>query len=472
MLSAEEYNRHDAVGLAALVATGEVTAAEVLQESMARIEAAERPLNGVVTTCFDDAHRNVGALLPTGPLTGVPYLVKDLNTWVRGMPATNGSRALANFVPDRDAVLVERLRTAGLILLGKTNTPEFGLNVCTAPALFGVTPNPFDPTRSAGGSSGGSAVAVATGVVPAAHATDSGGSIRIPASNCGLFGLKPSRSRVPLGNDQPEGLGGLSAGHAVTHSVRDSAVLLDATTGPLPGRVNEFRESAGPFVDALVRDMPDLRVALWTDGLAGEAVSEECARVAAEAAILCESVGCLVEEVRPPVEGGALRDALDVVFTTNIRQVVQAVLADQPAAVTEGLLEPITVACFEAGARHDGVAYEAALRHAQRVAHAMEEFFERFDLLLTPTLAEPPMPLGQLDMQTDDWDSYFQHLLDVIPFTPLFNVTGGPAASVPLGWSGDGLPIGVQFGAAVGSEATVLRLARELEQAKPWHDRI
>ena len=472
MLSAEEYNRHDAVGLAALVATGEVTAAEVLQESMARIEAAERPLNGVVTTCFDDAHRNVDALLPTGPLTGVPYLVKDLNTWVRGMPATNGSRALANFVPDRDAVLVERLRTAGLILLGKTNTPEFGLNVCTAPALFGVTPNPFDPTRSAGGSSGGSAVAVATGVVPAAHATDSGGSIRIPASNCGLFGLKPSRSRVPLGNDQPEGLGGLSAGHAVTHSVRDSAVLLDATTGPLPGRVNEFRESAGPFVDALVRDMPDLRVALWTDGLAGEAVSEECARVAAEAAILCESVGCLVEEVRPPVEGGALRDALDVVFTTNIRQVVQAVLADQPAAATEGLLEPITVACFEAGARHDGVAYEAALRHAQRVAHAMEEFFERFDLLLTPTLAEPPMPLGQLDMQTDDWDSYFQHLLDAIPFTPLFNVTGGPAASVPLGWSGDGLPIGVQFGAAVGSETTVLRLARELEQAKPWHDRI
>lgn len=472
MLSAEEYNRHDAVGLAALVATGEVTAAEVLQESMARIEAAERPLHGVVTTCFDDAHRNVGALLPTGPLTGVPYLVKDLNTWVRGMPATNGSRALANFVPDRDAVLIERLRTAGLILLGKTNTPEFGLNVCTAPALFGVTPNPFDPTRSAGGSSGGSAVAVATGVVPAAHATDSGGSIRIPASNCGLFGLKPSRSRVPLGNDQPEGLGGLSAGHAVTHSVRDSAVLLDATAGPLPGRVNEFRESAGPFIDALVRDMPDLRVALWTDGLAGEAVSEECARVAAEAAILCESVGCLVEEVRPPVEGGALRHALDVVFTTNIRQVVQAVLADQPAAVTEGLLEPITVACFEAGARHDGVAYEAALRHAQRVAHAMEEFFERFDLLLTPTLAEPPMPLGQLDMQTDDWDSYFQHLLDAIPFTPLFNVTGGPAASVPLGWSGDGLPIGVQFGAAVGSETTVLRLARELEQAKPWHDRI
>jgi len=472
VLSAEEYNRHDAVGLAALVATGEVTAAEVLQESMARIEATERPLNGVVATCFDDAHRNVGALLPTGPLTGVPYLVKDLNTWVRGMPATNGSRALANFVPDRDAVLIERLRTAGLILLGKTNTPEFGLNVCTAPALFGVTPNPFDPTRSAGGSSGGSAVAVATGVVPAAHATDSGGSIRIPASNCGLFGLKPSRSRVPLGNDQPEGLGGLSAGHAVTHSVRDSAVLLDATAGPLPGRVNEFRESAMSFVDALGRDMPDLRVALWTDGLAGEAVSEECARVAAEAAILCESVGCLVEEVRPPVEGGALRHALDVVFTTNIRQVVQAVLADQPAAVTEGLLEPITVACFEAGARHDGVAYEAALRHAQRVAHAMEEFFERFDLLLTPTLAEPPMPLGQLDMQTDDWDSYFQHLLDAIPFTPLFNVTGGPAASVPLGWSGDGLPIGVQFGAAVGSEATVLRLARELEQAKPWHDRI
>jgi len=256
VLSADEYDRRDAVGLAALVAVGEVTAAEVVEMGMARIEATERPLNGVVTTCFDDAHRDVGAGPAVGPLAGVPYLVKDLNTWVRGMPATNGSRALADFVPDHDAVLVERLRTAGLVLLGKTNTPEFGLNVCTAPALFGVTPNPFDPTRSAGGSSGGSAVAVATGVVPAAHATDSGGSIRIPASNCGLFGLKPSRSRVPLGNDQPEGLGGLSAGHAVTHSVRDSAVLLDATAGPLPGRADEFGGSAGSFADALVRDMP------------------------------------------------------------------------------------------------------------------------------------------------------------------------------------------------------------------------
>ena len=472
MLTAEEYDCRDAVGLATLVAAGEVTAAEVVEMGMARIAATEQPLSGVIATCFDDAHRDVSARLPIGPLTGVPYLVKDLNTWVQGMPATNGSRALADFVPKHDAVLVERLRSAGLVLLGKTNTPEFGLNVCTAPALFGVTPNPFDPTRSAGGSSGGSAVAVATGVVPAAHATDSGGSIRIPASNCGLFGLKPSRSRVPLGNDQLEGLGGLSAGHAVTHSVRDSAVLLDATAGPLPGRADEFVGSAGSFAHALASDMPELRVALWTDGLAGEAVSAECVLAATGAALLCESVGCLVEEVRPPVEGGALRDALDVIFTANIRQVVQAVLADQPAAVTEGLLEPITVACFEAGLRHDGAAYEAALRHARRVAHAMEEFFEQFDLLLTPTLAEPPMALGQLNMQSDDWDSYFQRLLDAVPFTPLFNVTGGTAASVPLGWSDGGLPIGIQFGAAIGAEATVLRLARELEQAKPWHDRI
>ena len=472
MLRPDEYDRHDAVGLAALVAAGEVTAAEVAETAMARIAATEQPLGGVIATCFEDARHEVEVGQLVGPLAGVPYLVKDLNTWVQGMPSTNGSRALANFAPNRDAVLIERLRAAGLVLLGKTNTPEFGLNVCTAPALFGVTPNPFDPTRSAGGSSGGSAVAVATGVVPAAHATDSGGSIRIPASNCGLFGLKPSRSRVPLGNDQPEGLGGLSVGHAVTHTIRDSAVLLDATAGPLPGRVDEFRGSTGSFADALVTDMPKLRVALWTEGLAGEDVSEECVRAASSAAILCESVGCLVEEVRPPVDGRALRDALDVVFTTNIRQLVEAVLADQPAAVAEGLLEPITVAGFEAGARHDSAAYEAALRHARIVAHAMEEFFERFDLLLTPTLAEPPMALGVLDMQTDDWDSYFQHLLDAIPFTPLFNVTGGPAASVPLGWSGGGLPIGVHFGAAVGAEATVLRLARELEQAKPWHDRI
>jgi len=471
MLTPDEYDRHDAVGLAELVANGEVTAAELAETAIARIQATEMPLNGVVATCFGDARSDIGAGRLVGPLAGVPFLVKDLNTWVRGMAATNGSRALAGFVPEHDSVLVGRLRAAGLVLLGKTNTPEFGLNVCTAPAMFGVTPNPFDPTRSAGGSSGGSAVAVAIGIVPAAHATDSGGSIRIPASNCGLFGLKPSRSRVPLGNDQPEGLGGLSAGHAVTHSVRDSAVLLDATAGPLPGRADEFNGSPGSFAEALAHAMPELRVALWTDGLADEAVSAQCVRAAVDAAHLSETVGCRVEEVRPPVKGAALRQALDVVFTTNIRRVVHAVLADRPSALADGLLEPITVACFEAGAHHDDADYEAALGHIRRVALDMEAFFEQFDLLLTPTLAEPPMALGVLDMQADDWDSYFRRLLDAIPFTPLFNVTGGPAASVPLGWSDGGLPIGVQFGAAMGAEATVLRLARELELAKPWHDR-
>ena len=471
MLGADEYDRHDAVGLAALVAGGEVTAAELAETAIARIQATEMPLNGVVATCFGDARSDIGAGRLVGPLAGVPFLVKDLNTWVRGMAATNGSRALADFVPEQDSVLVGRLRAAGLVLLGKTNTPEFGLNVCTAPAMFGVTPNPFDPTRSAGGSSGGSAVAVANGIVPAAHATDSGGSIRIPASNCGLFGLKPSRSRVPLGNDQPEGLGGLSAGHAVTHSVRDSAVLLDATAGPLPGRADEFNGPTGSFAEALAHTMPELHVALWTEGLADEAVSDQCVRAAVDAAHLSETVGCRVEEVRPPVDGASLRQALDVVFTTNIRRVVHAVLADRPNAMADGLLEPITVACFEAGARYDGDAYEAALGHIRRVTLDMEAFFGQFDLLLTPTLAEPPLALGVLDMQADDWDAYFGRLLDAIPFTPLFNVTGGPAASVPLGWSDGGLPIGVQFGAAMGGEATVLRLARELEMAKPWHDR-
>ena len=467
-----DYQRYDATGLAGLIARGEVTAAEVVERAIARIEALNPALNAVITPLFETARAEVRNGLSRGPLHGVPWLVKDLNTWVAGAPATHGSRAYRDFVPPRDGELTKRMRAAGLVILGKTNTPEFGLNVCTSPALFGPTPNPFDARRSAGGSSGGSACAVATGMLPAAHATDSGGSIRIPASNCGLFGLKPSRARVPLGHDQSEGMAGFSTGHAVTHSVRDSSLLLDLTSGAMPGDAYACPPSNTSFLEAIEGPMPSLGIALWCEGFAEEAVAAACRNAAHEAARLCETLKCKVEEARPPVDGHALRTAFDVLFSANVRNLVAGIEARHPGVALDTLVEPITLACAESAARHSAADYASAVLVTQRAARALGRFFERYDVLLTPTLANPPLPLGAIDMQGDDWALYRERLLDEIPFTPLFNATGAPAASVPLGRDGDGMPIGVHIGAALGKEGTLLRLAREMERAAPWHDRV
>ncbi|HIF69416.1 MAG TPA: amidase [Deltaproteobacteria bacterium] len=466
-----EYDQYDATGLAALIATGGLSASEVIEIAIARIEALNPALNAVVANLFDEARVAVRNGLPNGPLRGVPYLVKDLNTLVAGVPATSGSRAFQKFVPKDDSTLISRLRAAGLVILGKTNTPEFGLNICTAPRLFGPTRNPFDPERSAGGSSGGSACAVAASMVPAAHATDSGGSIRIPASNCGLFGLKPSRARIPLGHEKSEGLAGLSVAHAITHSVRDSAALLDATAGPMVGDFYSAPPASRSFLSALEGPLPKFRVALWTSGYAGENIASACQTAARDAARLCESLGCRVEEARPSIDGHALREAFDVLFCANIHNVVEQIRSANPEADFEEMFEPVTLACSLAAQRFRAVDYVRGMDCIQQAARTLGEFFENHDVLLTPTLANPPLPLGAMSMMTDDWEAYLNKMLNEIPFTPLFNATGAPAASVPLGRCPDGLPIGIQIGAGFGEERCLLRLARALEEAAPWHQR-
>ena len=471
MIPFDDYNRYDAIGLARLIVQGEVSASEIVETAIASIESLNPDLNAVITPLFEPAREQLRSGLSDGPLRGVPYLVKDLNTWVAGAPATNGSRAFENFVPPCDSVLITRMRAAGLVILGKTNTPEFGLNICTSPALFGATVNPFNAQRSAGGSSGGSACAVAAGMLPAAHATDTGGSIRIPASNCGLFGLKPSRARVPLGNDQAEGLAGFSTAHAVTHSVRDSALLLDVTNGPLAGDVYSAPAARISFVAALEGAMPTLRVAVWAEGFAGEAVSPACQLATRQAAGLCEAMGCQIEEVRPPIDGHALRAAFDVLFTANIHNLTGTIRTMHPDVDVELLVEPATLACSVTAERYTAADYAAAILCTQQAARVLGQFFERYDVLLTPTLANPPLPLGTTDMQSNDWPDYLERMLNEIPFTPLFNATGAPAASVPIGRDVDGMPIGVQFGAALGHEGILLRLAHELELAAPWHAR-
>ncbi len=471
MSLSDRYDDYDATGLAGLIAAGEVSAREVIETAISAIEARNPVLNAVVTPLFDEALKALDAGLPAGPLHGVPYVVKDLNTWIGGVPATNGSRAFEDFRPHGDAELIKRMRAAGLVILGKTNTPELGLNICTSPALFGATPNPFDASRSAGGSSGGSAAAVASGMLPAAHATDSGGSIRIPASNCGLFGLKPTRARVPLGNDLPEGLAGLSTAHAVTHSVRDSALLLDVTAGPMPGDAYAAPAHEGRYADVLEAPFSPPRIAFWTQGFAGEPVSESCQQAARDAAQLCADLGCAVEEAEPDIDGHALRQAFDVLFTGNVRNLVSTVPSAYPDQGMEALFEPTTLACAEVGRGYGAADFAAAMLTVQQASRVLGRFFATYDILLTPTLANPPLPLGALTMQSHDWRQYITRLLDEIPFTPLYNATGAPAASVPLGRDADGLPIGVQLGAALGGEALLLRLAAELERAAPWHRR-
>ena len=472
MITVDEYENFDAVGLATLIADKEVSALEVVESAIARIESRNSALNAVIATLFDDARVAVGRGLPRGPLSGVPYLVKDLNTWIGGVPATNGSRAFREHVPETDSILLSRLRAAGLVILGKTNTPELGLNICTAPSLFGATKNPFDPQRSAGGSSGGSACAVAAGMVPAAHATDSGGSIRIPASNCGLFGLKPTRARVPLGHDKPEGLAGFSAVHAVTHSVRDSAILLDVTAGPMVGDIYSAPAMNMSFLDSIEKPFQSVRIALWTEGLAGEKIDPVCKDAAKQAAMLCESLGHDVEETRPDIDGDSLRGAFDVLFSANIHNVVERYRVENPSIDIETVFEPVTVACSRAAGRFSAADYAAGIECTQQAARDLSRFFEKHDVLLTPTLAKPPLPLGEISMMMDDWTSYLDKMLNEIPFTPLFNATGAPAASLPLAKCPNGLPVGVQMGAGLGKENLLLRLSRALELAAPWHQRI
>ncbi len=470
MSAFDAYEQHDLLGLADLVRTGETTPEELLEAALERIEARNPALNAFVHVMEDAARAAVAAGLPDGPLRGVPYALKDLYMLYAGAPTTNGSRLYADHVADHDSTLVARLRAAGLVIVGKTNTPELGLNASTEPVLHGPTRNPWAPDRTPGGSSGGAAAAVAAGMLPAAHATDGGGSIRIPASDCGLFGLKPSRGRNPQGPDVGEGWSGLATGHAVTRTVRDSAALLDATHGPAPGDPYAAPPPARRFLEEVGADPGRLRIGLWTEGLAGERIDPECVRAAEDAARLCESLGHHVEPALPPIDGAALRGATTAIIAGNVAHGLDLRAESRGRPVADGEVENATRRFAEMGRSLTARDYARALFDIHAIGRRLGGYFERFDVVLSPTLADPPLLLGTLDMMEDDFDAFSNRLLDHIPFTPLFNISGCPAASLPLHWTADNLPVGVQIGARFGDEATLLRLAASIEQARPWRD--
>jgi amidase len=471
MTSFPEYDRYDALGLAELIASKQVSASEVLEAAIARIEALNPAINAVVHKMYDEARRSIRAGLPQGPFTGVPFLLKDLGAWYKGAPVGGGSHLYDGFIADRDFTIVERYKAAGLVILGRTNTPELGLVPTTEPRAYGPTRNPWNREHSAGGSSGGAAAAVAARMLPAAHATDGGGSIRIPAANCGLVGLKPTRARTPAGPLVGEGWGGMSIGHAVTLSLRDSAALLDATAGPAPGDPYCAPAPARPFLQEVGADPGRLRIAVTTTSPWGNPLHPECIAAATGAAKLCAELGHQVEEATPSFDATALLWARNVVVSGATANSVDNRLEALSRPLRDGEIESLTALWAERGRRFTARDFVRATAILHGIGRRFAAFFADYDVLLSPVLSEPPPRLGIIDTMTKDFDGLIDKLLKLACFTRQFNVSGGPAMSLPLHWTPDGLPIGVQLAADFGNEAVLFRLGTQLETAKPWRDK-
>jgi amidase len=454
------------VETASRIRAGDVSAREVVEESIARIQERDPDLHAMVSTRFEQGLDDVERGLPEGPLRGVPIVVKDLAADVEGLPSTRGSRLFAEGVAARDSAVVARYRAAGMVVLGTTNSPELGKNASTEPLLHGPTHNPWSLDHSPGGSSGGSAAAVSSGMVPVAHGNDGGGSIRIPAAMCGLFGLKPSRGRVPSW-PYPSALSSpVSVHHALTTTVRDSALLLDVVAGHLPGDAYGAPTPAGPFAAQLDRPAPRLRIGWSTAPLGGIAVDPECAAAVERAAALCAELGHDVAEVTLDLDPARSMAASGTVMAAELVVTVDRRLRELGRELREDDLEPFTQVLLQHGRTITGAQVAEALQTAQQVGWAVGRLFTDHDVLLLPTLAQPAPRLGLLD--TTRPEAIYQHASTWSMFTSLFNVTGQPAMSVPFGIDGGGLPLGVQFTADLGEEGRLLQLAAELEQAAPW----
>ena len=466
-----DYERYDGIGLAGLVKAREVSAGELLEAALTRVEQNNLTINAVVNRMYDQAKAAIAAGLPSGPFTGVPYLLKDIDSLYAGTVTTLGSSAFRNFIPDHDSEMVVRLKRAGLVIFGKTHTPEFGLSSSSESRLFGATHNPWNLEYSAGGSSGGSAAAIASGMVPMAYGNDGGGSIRIPASCCGLFGLKPTRVRNPAGPDLGELWSGLAIAHAITRSVRDSAALLDATSGAEIGDPYWAPPQKRPYHDEVGADPGRLRIAFTTKAWNFHDVDSECVDAVAEAAKLCESLGHHLEEASPEFDEVARGKAVGIIADSQTRVLLKRAEEVLGRAATSEDVETVTWGTAEYARRFSASDYAEAINAVHGTGRVVGRFFTSYDILLTPTMSTPPHKLGVVSMMTTDIDAYFQALGGDTAFTTPFNVSGNPAMSVPLHWSPDGLPVGVQFVAPFGDEAMLFRLAAQLETAQPWANR-
>jgi amidase len=488
-----EYDKYDGLGLAELVRKKQVKPVELVEEAISRIEKLNPQINAVVYKLYEQARRSAIGAMPDGLFQGVPFLLKDLRASLQGVPLTNGSRFFKNYIPDHDSEIIRRFKKTGVIIIGKTNTPEFGLAFVTEPELFGPANNPWDLSRTTGGSSGGSAAAVAARMVPLAFASDGGGSIRVPSSCCGVFGLKPTRGRNPTGPDFGDIWRGFACEHVITRSVRDSAAMLDATAGPDTGAPYWAVPPGRPFLSEVGTSPGRLRIAFTAEPFFGSRVDEDCIRGLEATVRLLKELGHEVVEAAPPVDGKTLPRAFLNVVYSETRAFIEAgeVLMNRKASCKD--FEIVTWVCGLLGKHLRAPDLSGSLNMVQLAARKIGEFFESFDVLLTPVLAAPPLPAGASQVKGIQLmvmkifgrlnagsfinmfggvDIAAGQAFEFAAYTPLFNATGQPAMSVPLYWNDAGLPIGMQFVGRYGDEATLFRLAGQLERARPWTDRL
>lgn len=465
----QNFGDFDALGLAELVRRRQVSPAELLATAIARLDAVEPRLNAVAMRHDDLARTEIARGLPDGPFAGVPFLLKDI-TMLADTTVTYGSSAFADNVADHSSTLVERYKAAGLVIFGKTSTPELGLNITTEPRLGGAARNPWNLAHSTGGSSGGSAAAVAARVIPLAHATDGGGSIRIPASCCGLFGMKPTRGRMPMGPDVLEGWAGMSTSHCVSLSVRDSAALLDATHGPEPGSPVRIAPPERPYLEEVGRGVGRLRIGFCTRHPGGLSTDPEVAQAVSELAAWLDRQGHDVSDVMPDFVGKA-GDSQMKIIAANVEAALRAREAKLGRALGPDDLEIVTMAVRAMAASVSAPDYISAVTTMHTFGRQAEVFFDDFDVLMVPTLSLPPLELGRLNMMSADVAGYMKLSGHYAPWTAMFNMSGQPAMSMPLAWNKAGLPLGVMFAARAGAEGMLYRLAAMLEREKPWSGR-
>lgn len=491
----KEYSSYDATGLAELIARGEISAGEALEAALARMAEVNPRLAAICIPMEAIARQRAQASL-RGPFAGVPFLLKDIAQDYAGVPSTSGSRALRDWVPQQHSEIVQRFLDAGLVVFGKTAAPEFALKAETAPQLWDQpTRNPWDLARTPGGSSGGAAAAVAAGIVHAAGASDGGGSIRIPAAYCGLFGLRPSRGRVPDGPDHGEFWDGASSQHVLTRSVRDSARMLDAIAGADAGAPFAISPPERAYADEIQRPPGKLRIGFSTESPLGTPVHPECVQAVMHAARLLADLGHVVEPAQPQIDGHALaRSFIGMYFGQTAASIARA---RRLTGAGEQAFELETRILALLGRTLSAADYVDERLRWNDYARAMGQFHQTYDLYLTPTTAQPPNRIGELAtpplqqvaaklvlalhagrllLKSGMVDTLVTTSLQRVPFTQLSNLTGTPSMSVPLHWApaeagGVELPYGVQFVARFGDEATLLRLAAQLEQAQPWQQR-
>jgi amidase len=482
----DELIEYDAVSLGELIRKGEIKPIESIDITIQRIEQVNPKLNCVVHKMYDQAHtigkhwtdRKKEEQTDGSIFGGVPFLLKDLLAESKENPLHEGSAAVKGYVSKLDSELVKRQKASGLIIVGKTNTPEFGLLPTTEPELYGPTFNPWDPSLIPGGSSGGAAAAVASGIVPMAHGNDAGGSIRIPASCCGLFGLKPTRARNPLGPIFGDIGSGIVCEHAITRTVRDSAALLDATAGPDIGDPYYAPPKERPFLEEVGQEVGRLKIGLLTSIPKGWGIETlmhpDCESAVRDAALLCESLGHRVAEIKPDDLGFTdLYKTFGIIFTCLVGRFIAYWETELDKKFAEDQLEAITWVTYQAGLKRTGADYLGALENCQRFSRKLARWYEKggYDMILSPTICIPPIEIAAFQPAPDDPMRWARMSNTFCALTYIYNITGQPAMSVPLYWNKANIPIGVQFASRFGDEATLFRLAAQLEQARPWKNR-